>query len=510
MDHGGIGYLTKDLDLVLPPDLLEPLAIQKDASLFGIYYPKPPEYNNEHPYTRDSYDFMLTPLPPRFWNKTARLSIKLKHKPGALNVISKYLADRKVSILRAEGTRSGFRYAMWSLSIIFEALGNNLTFSDDDGVYEETIDELYKLKENLIRDCKDYLFNDDKDVDHRDPIIAMPQTAMYYYRHLWDSMKKNKKQEKYWLHEPFVFKSNSQGYILNGGDRFKNIIKFISRTDKKELGNKNIEPAVVFAVLDNRYLNMRVSIIPSSKVKSFFECSFEYERSGPPDLGNGMIAKVTSMFPPDYNIWQLYNVTKSSSFEGEVGELVFFIEDTDTSIQSIEQCASKAKKSLNKLKPLRENIVFKEPIINMINLPSIYNKFSRNIKSRKNFEYDVFLSHSSLDAVLAKDIKNRLLKSGLTVFVSSDELKTGDDWPEEIRKAILDSREMAVLMTKSSMKSSWVQSEWGSAWVLGKKIVPITSGIEFSDLPERLLSKEGIDLDDIEKYVKQVEVRRYL
>ena len=73
-------------------------------------------------------------------------------------------------------------------------------------------------------------------------------------------------------------------------------------------------------------------------------------------------------------------------------------------------------------------------------------------------------------------------------------LKPGDDFAEEIRMALLGSLELWVLVSPSSASSEWVITEWGAAWALAKKIVPILHRCAHDSLPMRLQKLQCIDL----------------
>ncbi len=61
---------------------------------------------------------------------------------------------------------------------------------------------------------------------------------------------------------------------------------------------------------------------------------------------------------------------------------------------------------------------------------------------------------------------------GLAVF-HDEEVEPGAVWAEEIRRALVSSREMALLASPTSLVSEWVQTEWGVAWAMQRAITPI-------------------------------------
>ncbi|MEO6724476.1 MAG: toll/interleukin-1 receptor domain-containing protein [Blastocatellia bacterium] len=107
-------------------------------------------------------------------------------------------------------------------------------------------------------------------------------------------------------------------------------------------------------------------------------------------------------------------------------------------------------------------------------------------KPQSPYTYDVFVSYSSLDEKEADILHQEILAAGGKAFLSSKNLKPGDDFVEEIRIRLQSSRELWLLVTPNSLKSEWVLTEWGAAWMSRKKIVPLLHGCRPADLPDRL------------------------
>jgi hypothetical protein len=122
-------------------------------------------------------------------------------------------------------------------------------------------------------------------------------------------------------------------------------------------------------------------------------------------------------------------------------------------------------------------------------------------------EFTVFLSHSSTDSERAERLHSRLREQGFTAYLARHELTGGDVFSDEIRTALRHSRELWVLVTPSSLKSAWVLSEWGAAWALGKRIVPVLHRCGPDDLPDRLRSLQSLDYDELESGLEQLSRR---
>jgi hypothetical protein len=95
--------------------------------------------------------------------------------------------------------------------------------------------------------------------------------------------------------------------------------------------------------------------------------------------------------------------------------------------------------------------------------------------------YLVFISHSTKDRwiakQLAKQIEEKGLKFGIKVFLDERDIKSGESIPETIRKKIRACNEFLVLLSRNSINRPWVLIEIGGAWQLGKHIVAIVDKI---------------------------------
>ncbi len=124
------------------------------------------------------------------------------------------------------------------------------------------------------------------------------------------------------------------------------------------------------------------------------------------------------------------------------------------------------------------------------------------------FPYDLFLSYSSRDTNEAQAVEGAASNAGLRVFLAKRDLAPGDQWEERIRIALLQSREVGVLMTTDSLSSHWVTSEWASAWLLQRIATPILKDVTVSQLPERLRSSQTADYYKLNQYLDAVKSRK--
>jgi TIR domain len=101
--------------------------------------------------------------------------------------------------------------------------------------------------------------------------------------------------------------------------------------------------------------------------------------------------------------------------------------------------------------------------------------------------HDVFLSYSEKDSSLANEFALELEQRGLSCFFAKRNIDAGANWVDNIREALRSSREIVIVITPESRKSSWVMIEAGAAWVLGKRLTPCLAYVDHSELPSPIL-----------------------
>ena len=122
-------------------------------------------------------------------------------------------------------------------------------------------------------------------------------------------------------------------------------------------------------------------------------------------------------------------------------------------------------------------------------------------------KYDVFLSYASVDRQEAITLCNAILEAGGKAFVAEKDIRPGDDFADKIRIALCNSRELWLLVSPQSIKSDWVISEWGAAWALEKKIIPILHRCAHDSLPDRLRRLQCIDYYKYPELIKHTFAR---
>lgn len=79
-----------------------------------------------------------------------------------------------------------------------------------------------------------------------------------------------------------------------------------------------------------------------------------------------------------------------------------------------------------------------------------------------DFQYDVFLSNSSKDKKVVRDIAERLKKDGVKVWFDDWILKPGDSIPAKIEEGLEHSRVLVLCMSANAFGSDWAQLESGT------------------------------------------------
>lgn len=125
----------------------------------------------------------------------------------------------------------------------------------------------------------------------------------------------------------------------------------------------------------------------------------------------------------------------------------------------------------------------------------------------------VFVSHSSRDTWVAKQIAREISFCGATPFLDESEIEVGDDFEANILSFLEKAHELLVLLTPWALDRPYVWAELGAAW--GRRI-PIV-GILHGMTPAELQSKTGIpvflkkrdllDINEIELYFQQLKAR---
>lgn len=125
----------------------------------------------------------------------------------------------------------------------------------------------------------------------------------------------------------------------------------------------------------------------------------------------------------------------------------------------------------------------------------------------------VFISHSSRDTWVARQIASRIAQTGAGQFLDAADVHTGDDFDEEILGALDRCTELVALFTPWAIDSRYIWLEIGAAWGKRKRLVVVLHGLtidEFvvrKDMPIPLKRRNLLELGDIDQYFAELTDR---
>ena len=85
----------------------------------------------------------------------------------------------------------------------------------------------------------------------------------------------------------------------------------------------------------------------------------------------------------------------------------------------------------------------------------------------------IFISHSSKDKRLVREIAGYLRRCHWTVWMDEAEIEGGEAWRRSLMQALEDSWIVLLVVSHASMTSKWVMREIDAADRLGRKVIPI-------------------------------------
>lgn len=128
----------------------------------------------------------------------------------------------------------------------------------------------------------------------------------------------------------------------------------------------------------------------------------------------------------------------------------------------------------------------------------------------------VFISHSSEDTWVARQIAKEISQQGAKPFMDEADVDVGAEFEEDIRNFLDEADELLVLFTPWAFDRPYVWAEIGAAWIRRIPIVVVLHGltrIEFMSKPNApvfLKKRNIIKLNDIDQYLSQLGSRAAL
>jgi TIR domain len=106
-------------------------------------------------------------------------------------------------------------------------------------------------------------------------------------------------------------------------------------------------------------------------------------------------------------------------------------------------------------------------------------------------EFDVFISYAAGDTGIADELRGDLERNGLRCFMAEKDIQIATEWQDSIRKALMGSKRILVLLTPRSINRPWVLMETGAAWALGKPLIPALSHVAPNELLDPIRRYQG-------------------
>lgn len=105
----------------------------------------------------------------------------------------------------------------------------------------------------------------------------------------------------------------------------------------------------------------------------------------------------------------------------------------------------------------------------------------------------VFISYSTQDEPIAREIFSALNQVGAEPFLASISLQPGVNWTEEIFGNLKEAKWVFFIATKSACASPAVQQELGASLANNKHLIPILIDISPKELPGWVGQHQAVD-----------------
>lgn len=123
-------------------------------------------------------------------------------------------------------------------------------------------------------------------------------------------------------------------------------------------------------------------------------------------------------------------------------------------------------------------------------------------------QFDVFLSHNSVDKPWVIKLKDDLQCYGVSVWLDKDEIRPGDLFAEALEEGLENSRAMALIVSPEAMASGWVKEEYYRALSLAQnkhsslQLIPVI--LRDAELPGFLKGRSWVDFREESAYSHKV------
>ena len=119
---------------------------------------------------------------------------------------------------------------------------------------------------------------------------------------------------------------------------------------------------------------------------------------------------------------------------------------------------------------------------------------------------DVFLSYSSADWKVARQVARTMEAKGLRVFPPSQRVNDpGKTWSPVNRNAISEARAFVVILTRQSLDSTGILFHFGAALMWNMPVYVLLDGLKKSDVPKALRRASVHALQDLADVVNSID-----
>ena len=161
---------------------------------------------------------------------------------------------------------------------------------------------------------------------------------------------------------------------------------------------------------------------------------------------------------------------KLLKYESEITKLTEKIRQNQADIKKYQERVQKEQqKNFNKMiRTVEEQANANYEYLDEVNelnskLENLAMDIKDTVSEKELIEYDVFLSHSSLDKeIFVSELSSRLSDQGFKVFEDVKVFKIGDSQIDQMNMGILNSRFVIVFLSPNFIKSGWSEYEFKS------------------------------------------------
>lgn len=116
--------------------------------------------------------------------------------------------------------------------------------------------------------------------------------------------------------------------------------------------------------------------------------------------------------------------------------------------------------------------------------------------------YRIFLSHSNVDAPIAKvvaKVLNDAFRGDIIVYLAIDNVVGGTAWKEELIKRLSSCDAIITILSKDSISKPWIYVEWSPFWIANKQFyILATEDIDTNDLIKPMSDRQVVSLNNRE------------